>query len=110
MTNPRHMGTRPKAKTTEAYELKCVARLKGLAESQGVVVHGTRWGTLGTDRSCCVLIEPGVSSEKVRELSQEAQKCFRRASVRMGNGASLPYAPEIIYHTIYLIFYGANHV
>ena len=99
-----------KANTRRAYERKCVTRLKGLAESRGIPVHGTRWGTLGTDRSVCILIEPGVPAEKVRELSQEAQKCFRRASVRMGNGASLPYAPEIIYHTIYLIFYGANHV
>lgn len=99
-----------KVNTRRAYERKCVARLRGLAESKGVVVHGTRWGTLETDRSCCVLIEPGVPAEKVRELSQEAQKCFRRASVRMGNGASLPYAPEIIYPTIYLIFYGASHV
>lgn len=106
MTSSRHMGTRPKAKTPGAYERKCVARLKGLAESQGVVVHGTRWGTLGTDRSCCILIEPGVPAEKVRELSTAAQKCFRKASVEMGHGASLPYAPEIIYHTIYLIFYG----
>lgn len=91
------------------YEVKCVSRLKVLAESKGIIVHGTRWGTLGTDRSCCVLIEPGVPAEKVRELSQQAQKCFRRASVEMGHGASMPYAPEIIYPTIYLIFYGANH-
>lgn len=91
------------------YEAKCVSRLKVLAESKGIIVHGTRWGTLGTDRSCCVLIEPGVPAEKVRELSQQAQKCFRRASVEMGHGASMPYAPEIIYPTIYLIFYGANH-
>lgn len=61
------------------------------------------------DRSCCVLIEPGVPAEKVRELSQAAQKCFRRASVKMGNGAYLPYTPEIIYPTIYLIFYRRNH-
>ena len=91
------------------YEDKCVSRLKALAESRGIIVHGTLWGTLGTDRSCCVLIEPGVPAETVRELSQAAQKCFRRASVEMGHGASLPYAPEIIYPTIYLIFYGRNH-
>ena len=91
------------------YEDKCVSRLKALAESRGIIVHGTRWGTLGTDRSCCVLIEPGVPAEKVRELSQRAQKCFRKASVKMGHGASRPYSPEIVCPTIYLIFYGANH-
>lgn len=101
-----------KVNTRRAYETKCVTRLKGLAESKGIPVHGTRWGTLGKDRSVCILIEPGVPAEKVRELSQEAQKCFRRASVRMGNGASLPYAPEIVYHTLYLLFYhgGLKHV
>ena len=91
------------------YEAKCVSRLKALAESKGIIVHGTRWGTLGTDRSGLILIEPGVPAEKVRELSQAAQKCFRRASVKMGHGASMPYTPEIIYPTIYLIFYGRNH-
>ena len=98
-----------KVNQRSTYEAKCVSRLKALAESRGIIVHGTLWGTMGTDRSCCVLIEPGVPAEKVRELSQEAQKCFRRASVKMGHGASLPYTPEIIYPTIYLIFYGRNH-
>lgn len=98
-----------KVNRRRTYEAKCVYRLKALAESNGIQVHGTRWGTLGNDRSCCVLIEPGVPAEKVLELSQAAQKCFRRAAVKMGHGASMPYAPEIIYHTIYLIFYGRNH-
>lgn len=91
------------------YEAKCVSRLKALAESRGIQVHETRWGTMGMNRSCCVLIEPGVPSEKVQELSHAAQKCFRRASVKMGHGASRPYSPEIVCPTIYLIFYGANH-
>ena len=91
------------------YEAKCVSRLKALAESRDIIVHGTLWGTLGTDRSCCVLIEPGVPAEKVRELSQAAQKCFRRASVKMGHVASLPYIREIIYPISYLIFSGRNH-
>lgn len=29
------------------YEAKCVYRLKALAESKGIIVHGTRWGDLG---------------------------------------------------------------
>lgn len=92
------------------YEAKCVSRLKVLAESKGIIVHETRWGTMGMNRSCCVLIEPGVPAEKVRELSQRAQKCFRRASVKMGHGASIFYAQDrIIYHTIYIIFHGRNH-
>lgn len=92
------------------YEVKCVSRLKALAESKGIIIHETRWGTLGMNRSCCVLIEPGVPAEKVRELSHAAQKCFRSASVRMGHGAAMPCAQgRIFYHTIYLIFYGANH-
>lgn len=91
------------------YEVKCVSRLKELAESKGTIIHETRWGTLGMDRSCCVIIEPGVPAEKVRELSHAAQKCFRRASVKMGHGASRPYFPEVVCHTIYLIFHGANH-
>ena len=91
------------------YDVKCVSRLKALAESKGIIIHETRWGTLGMNRSCCVLIEPGVPAEKVRELSHAAQKCFRRASVKMGHGAFMPYSPEIVCHTIYLIFYGANH-
>lgn len=100
-----------KVNTRRVYETKCVYRLKALAESKGIIVHGTRWGTLGNDRSVCILIEPGVPAEKVRELSQKAQKCLRRASVRMGNEASLPYVHKIIYHTIYIIFYnGGNHV
>ena len=98
-----------KVNQRSAYEVKCVSRLKALAESRGIIVHGTLWGTMGTDRSCCVLIEPGVPAEKVRELYHEAQKCFRRASVRMGHGASRPYSPEIVCPTIYLIFYGDNH-
>lgn len=91
------------------YEAKCVSRLKALAESRGIIVHETRWGTLGTDRSCCVFIDPRMPAEKVRELSQRAQKCFREASVKMGHGAAMPYSPEIVYPTIYLIFYGRNH-
>lgn len=91
------------------YEVKCVSRLKALAESKGIIIHETRWGTLGMNRSCCVLIEPGIPSEKVRELSQRAQKCFRRASVKMGRGASRHYSPEIVCHTIYIIFHGRNH-
>ena len=91
------------------YEVKCVSRLKALAESKGIIIHETRWGTLGMDRSCCVLIEPGVTAEKVRELSQRAQKCFRRASVKMGHGAFMPYSPEIVCPTIYIIFHGRNH-
>lgn len=98
-----------KVNRLRTYEVKCVSRLKALAESLGIIVHETRWGTLGTDRSCCVLIDPRVPAEKVRELSQRAQKCFRKASVEMGHGASRPYSPEIVCHTIYLIFYGANH-
>ena len=92
------------------YEAKVVSRLKVLAESLDIIVHETRWGTLGMNRSCCVIIEPGVPAEKVRELSQRAQKCFRRASVKMGHGASMPCSQGRIFcHTIYLIFYGANH-
>lgn len=98
-----------KVNARRTYEARCVSRIKGLAESRGILIHGTRWGTLGNDRSVCILIEPGIPAEKVRELSQAAQKCFRRASVRMGNGVSRPYSPEIVYPTIYLIFYGANH-
>lgn len=92
------------------YEAKCVSRLKALAESKGIIVHETRWGTLGMNRSCCVLIEPGVPSEKVRELSHAAQKCFRSASVRMGHGAAMPCAQGRIFcPTIYIIFHGRNH-
>ena len=98
-----------KVNCCRTYEVKCVSRLKSLAESMDIIVHGTRWGTLGMNRSCCVIIEPGVPAEKVRELSQRAQKCFRRASVEMGHGASRPYSPEIVCHTIYIIFHGANH-
>lgn len=98
-----------KVNRRRTYEAKCVSRLKVLAESMGIIIHETRWGTMGMDRSCCVLIEPGVPAEKVRELSQRAQKCFRRASVKMGHGASRPYSPEVVCHTIYLIFHGANH-
>lgn len=29
------------------YESKCVSRLKVLAESKGIIVHGTRWGDPG---------------------------------------------------------------
>lgn len=98
-----------KVNRRRTYEVKCVSRLKALAESMDIIIHETRWGTLGTDRSCCVLIDPRVPAEKVRELSQRAQKCFRKASVEMGHGASRPYSPEIVCPTIYLIFYGANH-
>ena len=94
-----------KVNRRRTYEVKCVSRLKALAESMDIIIHETRWGTLGMNRSCCVLIEPGVPAEKVRELSQEAQKCFRRASVKMGHGAIMPCAQgRIIYPTIYIIF------
>lgn len=53
-----------KVNRRRTYEAKCVYRLKALAESKGIQVHCTRWGTLGMDRSCCVLIEPGVPAEK----------------------------------------------
>lgn len=98
-----------KVNRRRTYEVKCVSRLKVMAESMDIIVHGTRWGTRGTNRCCCVFIDPRVPAEKVRELSQRAQKCFRKASVEMGHGASRPYSPEIVFHTIYLIFYGANH-
>lgn len=91
------------------YEVKCVSRLKALAESNGIIVHGTQWGTRGTDRSCRIFMDPRVPAEKVQELSQRAQKCFRKASVEMGHGASRPYSPEIVCHTIYIIFHGRNH-
>lgn len=98
-----------KVNRCRTYEVKCVSRLKALAESKGIIVHGTQWGTRGTNRSCRVFIDPGVPAEKVRELSQRAQKCFRKASVEMGPGASRPYSPEIVCPTIYLIFHGRNH-
>lgn len=99
-----------KVNRRRTYEVKCVTRLNGLAESMGIIVHETRWGTLGMNRSCCVIIEPGVPAEKVRELSHAAQKCFRSASVKMGQGAAMPCAQGRIFcPTIYIIFHGRNH-
>ncbi len=99
-----------KVNRRRTYEVKCVSRLKELAESMDIIIHETRWGTLGMNRSCCVIIEPGVPAEKVRELSHAAQKCFRSASVRMGHGAAMPYAQGRIFcPTIYIIFHGRNH-
>lgn len=99
-----------KVNRRRTYEVKFMSRLKVLAESMDIIIHETRWGTLEMNRSCCVIIEPGVPAEKVRELSHAAQKCFRKASVRMGHGAAMPCAQgRIFYPTIYIIFHGANH-
>lgn len=99
-----------KVNRRRTYEVKCVSRLKARAESKGIIIHETRWGTLGMDRSCCVIIEPGVPAEKVRELSHAAQKCFRSASVKMGHGAAMNYAQgSIFFPTIYIIFHRRNH-
>lgn len=88
-----------------AYQKKCLDRLEGLASSRGLQVHDHRSGSLEGSRAVCLLLDPESPRDEVLRLSQDAQKCFRKATVRMGNGASLPYAPEIIYKTIYLLFY-----
>lgn len=99
-----------RANRPSKYESKCVTRFRGLAESRGIIVHSTRLGTLEGSRCVCVMIEPGIPAGKVQALAQDAQKCFRRAVVRLGHGATKPYNPEIVYPTIYLMFSnGANH-
>jgi hypothetical protein len=83
------------------YKSKCRERIQGLAKSLGLNIHSIKDGSLGEEPCLCLVFEPGTD---LQEITESAQKCFRAARVVKGRGASLPYAPEIIYPTLYLVF------
>lgn len=86
-------------KDLKIYLREVLLRLECYEDEQNVELSCNTYGMSGD------LLDPESPRDEVLRLSQDAQKCFRKATVRMGNGASLPYAPEIIYKTIYLLFY-----
>ena len=54
--------------------------------------------------ACLIGSDEFLAELKSVEISSSAQKCFRKATVKLGKGAHPTYAPELNFPTIYLTF------
>ena len=86
------------------YQRKCKRRLEGLFDASGIPVNAIRSGELGGIKSWCFILEPIVKDFVVVSIVNSAQKCFRKATVKVGRGATRPYCPETVYPTVYITF------
>ena len=92
------------SKNPEYYRSKCHQRICGFLQSRNFTINATRFGTLQDSPALCVILDPDTNREKLKSIVEEAKKCFRRAEVKIGKDCNKPYAPEIKYPTVYLIF------
>lgn len=90
------------------YELKILQRSTGVMASMGISYELVTAGSLNDKRAICIVLDRFIKEEKIDELIQNLQKCFRRAEVVRGKGTHRPCTPEINYPNIYIIVKGPN--
>lgn len=90
------------------YERKVIQRTVGVLNTIGVSFEQVTAGTLEGKRAICAVLTPQTKSDEIANLQENLQKCFRKANVIIGKGATRPYAPEIRYPTVYVVIKGAN--
>jgi hypothetical protein len=90
------------------YERKILERSTGVMASMGISYELVTAGTLKDKRAICLVLDRFTKEEKINELIQNLQKCFRKADVVRGKGTHRPCAKEITYPNIYIIIKGAN--
>ena len=90
------------------YERKVIQRTVGVLNTQGISFEQVTAGSLEGKRAICAVLTPQTKSEEIGELQENLQKCFRKANVIIGKGATRPHAPEIRYPTVYVVIKGAN--
>ncbi len=90
------------------YERKILQRSTGVMANMGISYELVTAGTLKDKRAICLVLDRFTKEEKIDELVQNLQKCFRKANVIQGNGTHRPCAPEIRYPNVYIIVKGPN--
>ena len=90
------------------YERKILQRSTGVMGNMGISYELVTVGTLKDKRAACLVLDRFTKEEKIDELTQNLQKCFRKAEVVRGKGTHRPCAPEINYPNIYIIVKGPN--
>lgn len=90
------------------YERKVIQRTVGVMNTIGVSFEQVTAGTLEGKRAICAVLTPQTKTDEIEEFKEKLQKCFRKANVILGKGATRPYAPEIRYPTVYVVINGAN--
>jgi len=91
------------------YERKILQRSMGVMANIGISYELVTVGTLNGDkRAACLVLDRFTKEEKIDELTQNLQKCFRKADVVRGKGTHRTCSPEINYPNIYIIVKGPN--
>lgn len=90
------------------YERKVIQRTVGVLNTIGVSFERVTAGILNGKRAICAVLTPQTKSDEISNLQENLQKCFRKAVVIIGKGATRPHAPEIRYPTVYVVIKGAN--
>ena len=90
------------------YERKSIQRTIGVLHTLCVSFEQVTAGILDGKRAICAVLTPQTKSDEIANLQKNLQKCFRKADVIVGKGASRPNAPEIRYPTVYVVIKGAN--
>lgn len=90
------------------YERKVIQRTVGVLNTTGISFERVTAGILDGKRAICAVLTPQTKSDEISELQENLQKCFRKANVIVGKGATRPCAPEIRYPTVYVVINGAN--
>lgn len=85
------------------YERKVIQRTVGVLNTIGVSFERVTAGILNGKRAICAVLTPQTKSDEISNLQENLQKCFRKAVVIIGKGATRPHAPEIRYPTVYVV-------
>lgn len=90
------------------YERKVIRRTVGVLNTSGVSFEQVSAGILDGKRAICAVLAPQTKSDEIANLRDNLQKCFRKADVILGKGATRTNAPEILYPTIYVVIKETN--
>lgn len=90
------------------YERKILQRTIGVLHTLDTSFEQVTAGILDGKRAICAVLTPQTKSDEIANLQENLQKCFRKANVIVGKGATRPCAPEIRYPTVYIVIKGAN--
>ena len=90
------------------YERKVIRRTVGVLNTSSVSFEQVSAGILDGKRAICAVLTPQTKPNVISNLRDNLQKCFRKADVIVGKGATRPCAPEIIYPTIYVVIKESN--
>jgi hypothetical protein len=86
------------------YERKVIQRTVGVLNTTGVSFERVTAGILDGKRAICAVLTPQTKSDEIANLQENLQKYFRKATVKVGRGATRPYCPETVYQTVYITF------